>query len=481
MEKQTIGQFLSALRRSNGYTQQDVAEKLGVSNKTVSCWERDSYSPDISLIPAIAELYDVTCDEILRAKRAPVQSSEQPKNEAEAEKTKSGAGKAEKEASAIFDNMLARYDNTHKIAVACLLFAATIGIIIATVTEQATRVRLWAFAIAAPILSVCIFLLLIVNFRLNFALSDDERAFAIKKRIYRRKNRALAILIVALASFLPCAIYLGYNFKYYMFGVAFAVIAAMALILINLVRRLRKPEYFTPFPTKAKKLLLTVYTVLFAVALVSTVFYRSHLLVDMPFYDEFDEKVVVCKDIDELEELLGRRTLPDCYEEISSKETGNRQTVIYSVSAADFNEEDLAAYHSYSVISENGGQTYKIYVLYDALNIEYSHIDPESEEINTDTRRIVVYNENYRASYLVSNNDGTYELHTVLHMYYEQNYSHARDSLDYSVLFFGAIAAAITLSIFGAVYLTVLISVKKRNKSDDGSRRAEDNLASPAS
>ena len=45
MEKQTIGQFLSALRRSNGYTQQGVAEKLGVSNKTVSCWERDAYSP----------------------------------------------------------------------------------------------------------------------------------------------------------------------------------------------------------------------------------------------------------------------------------------------------------------------------------------------------------------------------------------------------------------------------------------------------
>lgn len=72
MEKQTIGQFLSALRRSTGYTQQDVADKLGVSNKTVSCWERDASCPDISMIPAIAELYGVTCDEILRAKKSPV-------------------------------------------------------------------------------------------------------------------------------------------------------------------------------------------------------------------------------------------------------------------------------------------------------------------------------------------------------------------------------------------------------------------------
>ena len=78
MEKQTIGQFLSALRRSTGYTQQDVADKLGVSNKTVSCWERDASCPDISMIPAIAELYGVTCDEILRAKNLPSSKKHRP-------------------------------------------------------------------------------------------------------------------------------------------------------------------------------------------------------------------------------------------------------------------------------------------------------------------------------------------------------------------------------------------------------------------
>lgn len=71
MEKKTIGGFMAALRKSKGFTQQDVADKLNVSNKTVSKWERDESKPEISLIPAIAELYEVTCDEILLGERFP--------------------------------------------------------------------------------------------------------------------------------------------------------------------------------------------------------------------------------------------------------------------------------------------------------------------------------------------------------------------------------------------------------------------------
>ena len=48
--------FFAALRKANGLTQQDVADRLNVSNKAVSRWERDECAPDISLIPAIAEM-----------------------------------------------------------------------------------------------------------------------------------------------------------------------------------------------------------------------------------------------------------------------------------------------------------------------------------------------------------------------------------------------------------------------------------------
>lgn len=61
-----MGEFLSSLRHAHGYTQQQVADKLNVSNRTVSAWERDNAVPDVLLLPAIAELYGVTVDELLR-------------------------------------------------------------------------------------------------------------------------------------------------------------------------------------------------------------------------------------------------------------------------------------------------------------------------------------------------------------------------------------------------------------------------------
>ena len=66
MEKKTMGSFLAALRRANGMTQKELAERLNVSDKSVSRWERDDGAPDLALIPVIAEVFGVTCDELLR-------------------------------------------------------------------------------------------------------------------------------------------------------------------------------------------------------------------------------------------------------------------------------------------------------------------------------------------------------------------------------------------------------------------------------
>ena len=70
MEKKTMGSFLAALRRANGMTQKELAEQLNVSDKSVSRWERDDGAPDLALIPVIAEVFGVTCDELLRGERA---------------------------------------------------------------------------------------------------------------------------------------------------------------------------------------------------------------------------------------------------------------------------------------------------------------------------------------------------------------------------------------------------------------------------
>lgn len=101
MEKKTMGKFIAALRKANGLTQQDVADKLHVSNKAVSRWERDECAPDLSLIPAIAEMFDVTADELLKGERIT--------KEAGLCKTEP---KVEKQLKAIINRALSRFRST---------------------------------------------------------------------------------------------------------------------------------------------------------------------------------------------------------------------------------------------------------------------------------------------------------------------------------------------------------------------------------
>ncbi|MCD8148154.1 MAG: helix-turn-helix domain-containing protein [Clostridiales bacterium] len=69
MEAKTIGKFIAVLRKANGMTQKELAEKLNVSDKAVSRWEREESLPDLTLVPVIAELFQITADELLRGER----------------------------------------------------------------------------------------------------------------------------------------------------------------------------------------------------------------------------------------------------------------------------------------------------------------------------------------------------------------------------------------------------------------------------
>lgn len=69
MQENKIGDHLKKLRRSHGLTQQEVADRLGISNRTLSAWECGTAMPDILLLPALADLYGVTVDELLRGRK----------------------------------------------------------------------------------------------------------------------------------------------------------------------------------------------------------------------------------------------------------------------------------------------------------------------------------------------------------------------------------------------------------------------------
>ena len=57
MDTTKTGSYLAALRKDAGMTQQETADRLGVSNKTISKWESGGGFPDIAILPALAELY----------------------------------------------------------------------------------------------------------------------------------------------------------------------------------------------------------------------------------------------------------------------------------------------------------------------------------------------------------------------------------------------------------------------------------------
>ncbi len=61
----TFGQIIKKLRRDVDMTQEQLAETLSISGQAVSRWENDIAMPDISLLPALANLFDVTTDHLL--------------------------------------------------------------------------------------------------------------------------------------------------------------------------------------------------------------------------------------------------------------------------------------------------------------------------------------------------------------------------------------------------------------------------------
>ena len=72
MDVKKIGSFLASLRREAGLTQEQLGEKIGVSNKTVSRWENGNYLPPVEMLQSLSVLYGITINEILSGERLSV-------------------------------------------------------------------------------------------------------------------------------------------------------------------------------------------------------------------------------------------------------------------------------------------------------------------------------------------------------------------------------------------------------------------------
>lgn len=69
MDNIQIGCFIADCRKEKQITQQQLADKLNITNKAVSKWETGNGLPDITLLTELADILDVSVDEILKAKK----------------------------------------------------------------------------------------------------------------------------------------------------------------------------------------------------------------------------------------------------------------------------------------------------------------------------------------------------------------------------------------------------------------------------
>ena len=69
MDQKRIGKFIYECRKEKGYTQEDLAEKLGVTSKSISRWENGNTMPDYSLLKDLCRELDINVNELLSGEK----------------------------------------------------------------------------------------------------------------------------------------------------------------------------------------------------------------------------------------------------------------------------------------------------------------------------------------------------------------------------------------------------------------------------
>ena len=69
MDQIKTGKFIATLRKEKDLTQEQLGEKLGVTNKTISRWENGNYMPDIEMLSLLSKEFDVSINELISGER----------------------------------------------------------------------------------------------------------------------------------------------------------------------------------------------------------------------------------------------------------------------------------------------------------------------------------------------------------------------------------------------------------------------------
>lgn len=69
MDTKKVGAFLKHLRKEKNMTQEQLGERIGVTNKTVSRWETGNYMPPVECLELLSDIYQISINEILAGER----------------------------------------------------------------------------------------------------------------------------------------------------------------------------------------------------------------------------------------------------------------------------------------------------------------------------------------------------------------------------------------------------------------------------
>ena len=233
MEQKSIGSFIAILRKAKGLTQRELADKLGVSDKAVSRWERDETAPDLYMIPTIAEIFGVTADELLRGERA----SESLPPEKQSEKT-------ERQVKTVLKTVRTKFLTKTLI---CVLIA-TLGLLAAMLcnfgfyrAELGFYIGLIFFVSAA--LTEIIFAVLAVS-GLDTDEFTPERLAETRKYIVKKTEAVVFLAFILLAYCMPLVIDASSTsfinirvdfFGWLIFGSIFASLAGIVCAIADLI------------------------------------------------------------------------------------------------------------------------------------------------------------------------------------------------------------------------------------------------------
>lgn len=214
MDCKKVGTFICSLRKEKGLTQAALAEKLGISNRTVSKWENGDGMPDVSILSDVAKALGITVDELLKGEKNPTELPEIKVTEVSNKNN---------------------INNIFQMMYIVSLFFALFGTILGSITELYC---IWAFSILFythwEIIFVAVSFTAVVLSALIFALALTRMQISYTKKEILHKAGKKAWIIALIISIFPATFILRI-IDVSRFGTYVPVFGLMIIILFAVV------------------------------------------------------------------------------------------------------------------------------------------------------------------------------------------------------------------------------------------------------